>query len=217
MQIFIDSTDLNEIEELYSYGIIDGVTTNPSLFSKASGEFYKIAKEICDIIQGTVSIEAMALNYDDMLREGEKIFSISDNVVLKLPITADGIKACNYFASDGYPVNMTLCFSVNQALIAAKAGAAYVSPFIGRLEDIGQDGIGLISDICNTFSNYVDLDTMVLAASIRNVDHVKQVSMIGTDIATMSPQIIRELINHPLTDKGIAIFEEDWQKAGLKI
>lgn len=217
MQIFIDSIDLKEIEELSSYGIIDGVTTNPSLFSKSSGDFYKLAKDICDIVDGNVSIEAMAINYEEMLKEGEKIFSIAENVVLKLPITPDGIKACNYFAMEGYPVNMTLCFSVTQALIAAKAGATYVSPFIGRLEDIGENGIKLISDICETFANYIDLETMVLAASIRNIEHVKQVSMIGADIATMTPKIIRELLNHPLTDKGISIFEQDWKNSGFKL
>lgn len=217
MQIFIDSIDLKEIEELSSYGIIDGVTTNPSLFSKSSGDFYKLAKDICDIVDGNVSIEAMATNYDDMLKEGEKIFSIAENVVLKLPITHAGIKACNYFAMEGYPVNMTLCFSVNQALIAAKAGATYVSPFIGRLEDIGENGIKLISDICETFANYIDLETMVLAASIRNVNHVEQVAKIGADIATMSPKIIRDLLDHPLTDKGVSIFQQDWENSGFKI
>ncbi len=217
MQIFIDSVDLKEIEELNSYGIIDGVTTNPSLFAKAGRDFYETSKEICQIVDGPVSIEAISSNYDDILKEGEKIFSIAENVVLKLPITPNGLKACNYFAREGYPVNMTLCFSVNQALLAAKAGATYVSPFIGRVEDAGDDGIKLISDITTMTSHYIDLEIMVLAASIRTIEHVYKVAMIGVDSATISPNIIRELIKHPLTDRGLEIFDQDWKKSGLKI
>lgn len=217
MQIFIDSVDLKEIEELNSYGIIDGVTTNPSLFAKAGKDFYETSKEICQIVDGPVSIEAISSNYDDILKEGEKIFSIAENVVLKLPITTNGLKACNYFAREGYPVNMTLCFSVNQALLAAKAGATYVSPFIGRVEDAGDDGIKLISDITTMTSHYIDLEIMVLAASIRTIEHVYKVAMIGVDSATISPNIIRELIKHPLTDRGLEIFDQDWKKSGLKI
>lgn len=217
MRFFIDSTDIKEIEELNSYGIIDGVTTNPSLFAKTGGDFYIVAKDICAAVYGDVSLEVSATDYDNMLKEGEKILAIAENVVLKLPITLDGIKACSYFAGNGYRVNMTLCFSANQALIAAKAGAAYVSPFIGRLDDSGQDGLELISDIREIYDNYPDFDTQILAASIRNPYHLYQASMIGADVATMSAKIIKQALQHPLTDKGLEIFTSDWNKSGLSI
>ena len=217
MRFFIDSTDVKEIEELSSYGIIDGVTTNPSLFAQVSGDFYAIAKEICAATYGDVSLEVSATDYDNMIKEGEKILAIAENVVLKLPTTWDGVKACNYFSSEGYRVNMTLCFSATQALIAAKAGAAYISPFIGRLDDIGQDGLELIADIREIYSNYPDLDTEILAASIRNPYHLYQASMIGADVATMPAKVIRQLLEHPLTDKGVEMFSNDWKKSGLKI
>lgn len=217
MKFFIDSTDIKEINELNSYGIIDGVTTNPSLFAKTGGDFYSIAKEICEAVYGDVSLEVSAIDYDNMRKEGEKILNIADNVVLKLPMTLEGVKACSYFAGNGYRVNMTLCFSANQALIAAKAGAAYISPFIGRLDDSGQDGLELISDIREIYNNYPDFDTEILAASIRNPYHLYQASMIGADVATMSGKIIKQVFQHPLTDKGLEIFTTDWKNSGLKI
>ncbi len=217
MKFFIDSTDIKEIEELNSFGIIDGVTTNPSLFAKTGGDFYQTARDICASVYGDVSLEVSATDYDNMLKEGEKILGIAQNVVLKLPTTLDGIKACSYFSGNGYRVNMTLCFSANQALIAAKAGAAYVSPFIGRLDDSGQDGLELISDIREIYDNYPDFDTQILAASIRNPYHLYQASMIGADVATMSARIIKQALEHPLTDKGLEIFTQDWKKSGLKI
>lgn len=217
MKIFIDSADIAEISELHSCGIIDGVTTNPSLMAKAGGDFHKLAEKICEIVYPfPVSIELVANNYDDMLEQGKKIVSIAENVVLKLPMAWDGIRACDYFSKDGYAVNMTLCFSAHQALLAAKVSAAYVSPFIGRLDDTGQDGLELLSDIKEIFSNY-DLDTQILAASIRNTYHIYQAAMIGADVITAQGKIIRQLIEHPLTDKGLEIFDNDWKKSGLKI
>lgn len=217
MKFFIDSTDIKEIEELSVLGIIDGVTTNPSLFAKTEKDFYITAKEICAAVYGDVSLEVSAIDYDNMLKEGEKILNIAENVVLKLPMTLDGIKACSYFSGNGYRVNMTLCFSANQALIAAKAGAAYISPFIGRLDDAGQDGLELISDIRDIYDNYPDFDTEILAASIRNPYHLYQASMIGADVATMSAKVIKQALEHPLTDKGLEIFDQDWKSSGLKI
>ena len=216
MLFFLDSADVKEIEDLSSVGIIDGVTTNPSLLSKNSGDFYKIAKDICAATNGPVSLEVGSTDYEGMLTEGEKILSIASNVVLKLPTTWDGIKVCSYFASQGKDVNMTLCFSVNQALLAAKAGAAYISPFIGRLDDIGQDGLTLVEEIHNLYLNY-EFTTKILAASIRNPYHLYQVAQIGAQVATMPSKVIRQLVDHPLTDIGLKNFSSDWLKSGLKI
>ena len=217
MLFFIDSADIKEIAELYQYGIVDGVTTNPTLLSKQGKDFYKTAKEICDLVKGPVSLEVAAQDYASMLKEGDKILSIADNVVLKLPCTWDGIRGCHHFASQKRDVNMTLCFSATQALIAAKAGAAYVSPFIGRIDDIGGDGLVLIEEIREIYSNYEDLNTQILAASIRSPYHLYQVATIGVEVATVPAKILRQLMTHPLTDQGLAIFSEDWQKSGLKI
>ncbi|MBP7190634.1 MAG: transaldolase family protein [Rickettsiaceae bacterium] len=217
MEIFIDSADPEEISELHSFGIIDGVTTNPSLMAKTEGDFYKTAKKICKIVSPfPVSLEVSSDSYEEMLIQGKKLFSLAENVVLKLPMTWDGIKACNYFTSNGHHVNMTLCFSATQALLAAKASATYVSPFIGRLDDAGEDGLELVADIREIFSNY-DFNTKILAASIRSIYHIYQATLIGADVITAPGKIIRQLIEHPLTDKGLEIFANDWKKSGLKI
>jgi transaldolase len=217
MLFFLDSADVSEIEELKMVGIFDGITTNPSLFSDKADEFYSFARLLCEKASGLpVSIEVGATDYDEMLEEGKRILSISDNVVLKLPTTWDGIKACQYFSSIGREVNMTLCFSANQAVLVAKAGASYVSPFVGRLDDIGHDGLELLEDIKLIYQNY-GFKTKILAASIRNVYHLHQVARIGVDVATMPIKIIKNLINHPLTDMGVEKFRLDWINSGLKI
>ena len=217
MLIFIDSADVKEIEEFASIGIIDGVTTNPSLMAKTGKDFYIVAKDICATVAGPVSLEVSGTSYKDMLIEGEKILSIAKNVVLKLPMTWDGIKACKHFSNLKHSVNMTLCFSSSQGLMAAKAGATYVSPFIGRIDDTGQDGLELISDIHAIFSNYPELNTQILAASIRNTYHFYQSALIGVHVATLPGKLIKQLLDHPLTEKGIEIFSSDWKKSGLKI
>lgn len=218
MQIFLDSADIKEIKEINQLGIIDGLTTNPSLMSKTTNDFKSTIIEICKIINSDVSIEVSANDFDNMIDQGNRILEISSNIVIKLPMTWEGIKACKYFSDKGRKVNMTLCFSANQALIAAKAGAAYVSPFIGRLDDIGQDGINLISDIRQIYDNYKDqLQTKILAASIRNPTHVLQCAQIGSDVITMPGKIIKQLLDHPLTVTGLEIFNKDWNNSGLNI
>jgi len=217
MLFFLDSADIKEIEELLAFGIVDGITTNPSLFAAIGGDFYKIAKDICSAVDGPVSLEASSTDYNNMLQEGEKILGIADNAVLKLPMTWPGIKACKYFSDKGHRVNMTLCFSAAQALVAAKAGATYVSPFIGRIDDTGHDGLNLIEDINEIYMNYPELNTKILAASIRNIYHLHQVCKIGTSIATIPAKIMKQLLDHPLTDIGVKKFSEDWKKSGLKI
>lgn len=216
MQIFLDSADIKEIDEINQLGIIDGITTNPSLMSKTKDDFGSTIVKICKIVRSDVSVEVAANDVDTMISQGNKILGISSNIVIKLPMTWNGIKVCQYFADKGKKVNMTLCFSVNQALIAAKAGAYYVSPFIGRLDDIGQNGMSLISDIRQMYDNY-QYQTKILAASIRNPNHVYQSAMYGADVATMSSKIIKQLLDHPLTDSGLEVFNRDWDKSGLKI
>ncbi len=216
MQIFLDSADIKEIDEINQLGVIDGITTNPSLMSKTKYDFVSTIAEICKIITSDVSVEVVANDVDTMINQGNKILEISSNIAIKLPMTWNGIKACQYFADKGKKVNMTLCFSVNQALIAAKAGAFYISPFIGRLDDIGQNGISLISDIRQVYDNY-QYQTKILAASIRSPNHVYQAAMYKADVATMSGKIIKQLLNHPLTDSGLEIFNKDWSKSGLEI
>lgn len=217
MQIFIDSADIKEIEEAMSYGIIDGVTTNPSLLAKSSKNVFETIKSISTISPGPISVEVSATDYDGMIVQGKKILDIADNVVLKLPITWSGLKACKYFAEQGRAVNMTLCFTPLQALFAAKAGAAYVSPFIGRLDDIGQDGQELIRSIRILFDNYPQYDTQILSASIRHTQHILMSAMAGADVATIPLGSIKQLLTHPLTDKGLEKFLEDWNKSGLSI
>jgi len=216
MKIFLDSVNFPEISKYASYGILDGVTTNPTLVASSSMEFSEIISKLHSTIKGDISIEVAAEDYETMIKEGEKILAIASDSVIKLPITWDGIKACNYFAKKNVKVNMTLCFSVNQALLVAKAGAAYVSPFIGRLEEIGEDGIGLIADIRSVYDNY-GLKTEILAASVRTLEHVEQSALCGADAITMPVRILSTLIEHDLTSSGIKKFSEDWIKSGKKL
>lgn len=217
MKFFVDTADVGEIKELAATGLLDGVTTNPSLVAKSGGDFKEIIKEICAIVPGPVSAEVAATDYDGMMKEAKVLAKIAKNVTIKVPLTMDGLKACKALTSDGTMVNVTLCFSATQALLAAKAGATFVSPFIGRLDDIGVNGMDLIKEIRMIYDNYPDLSTDILAASIRTINHVKEAAMIGADVATIPPSILKQLVKHPLTDKGIEIFIADWKKTGQKI
>ncbi len=217
MKFFIDSADVNEIRELAATGLVDGVTTNPSLVAKTGGNFTEIISRICKIVDGPVSAEVTATEAERMVEEGRKLASIAPNVTVKVPLTWDGLKACRTLSQAGIPVNVTLCFSANQALLAAKAGAAFISPFIGRLDDVGEDGMTLIRDIRQIYDNYSSLTTEILAASIRHPQHVKQAAMAGADVATVPGAVLRQLVQHPLTDKGLAQFLADWQKTGQSI
>jgi transaldolase len=216
MKIFLDSVDLTEIKKLNDYGIIDGITTNPTLMSSVSMDFTEVISKITAIVKGDISIEVASNDYASMIVEGNKILEINDNLVIKLPLTWDGIKACNYFAKQNIKVNMTLCFSLNQALLAAKAGATYVSPFVGRLEDIGKDGVGLVADIRTTYNNY-GIKTEILAASIRTLKHIEQVALCGADVVTVPAKVLSEMIGHHLTDVGLKKFNEDWARSRKKI
>jgi transaldolase len=217
MKFFVDTADVAEIKELADTGLLDGVTTNPSLVAKAKRDFREIIAEICSIVPGPVSAEVAAIDVEGMLKEGRALAKIAKNVTVKVPLTFDGLKACRRLTEDGTMVNVTLCFSANQALLAAKAGATFISPFVGRLDDAGQDGMELVREIRTVYDNYLELKTQILAASIRNVTHVKQAAMIGADVATVPPAILRALIHHPLTDKGLELFLADWKKTGQRI
>ena len=217
MKFFVDTADVSEIKELAATGLVDGVTTNPSLVAKAKRDFREIIAEICDVVAGPVSAEVAATDVAGMLREGRALAKIAKNVTVKVPLTWEGLKACRALAADGTMVNVTLCFSLNQALLAAKAGATFISPFIGRLDDTGADGMDLVREIRTVYDNYPDLKTQVLAASIRNVLHVKQAAMIGADAATMPAAVLRALVVHPLTDRGLELFLADWKKTGQHI
>ena len=217
MEFFVDTADIKEIKRIKEMGILDGVTTNPSLVLKANKNFKKLIKEICKIVPGPISAEVTATKFDEMYKEGIKLSKIAKNVVVKVPLTPDGIRTCKKLSKKKIGVNVTLCFSVNQALLAAKAGAKYVSPFIGRLDDLGKNGFNLISDIKKVYSNYKNLNTKILAASIRSTKHITQVAMAGADVATVPPKLIEEMFNHPLTTKGLKIFLDDWKKTKQKI
>ncbi len=217
MKLFADTADIDEIRALAAMGVIDGVTTNPTLVARAGRPIREVIAEICAAVPGPVSAEVTATDFDGMVAQGHKLAEIAGNVVIKVPLTWDGLKACRALTERGHRVNVTLCFSANQALLAAKAGAAFISPFIGRLDDVGEDGIGLIHDIRSIYDNDVDLTTAILAASIRTPISVKQVAIAGADVATVPPPILHALINHPLTDKGLAAFLADWKKAGQSI
>jgi transaldolase len=217
MKFFVDTADVKEISELAATGLLDGVTTNPSLVAKAGRDFKTIIKEICAIVPGPVSAEVSALDAEGMVAEGRTLAAIAPNVTVKVPLTWEGLKACRTLTGEGTMVNVTLCFSANQALLAAKAGATFVSPFIGRLDDIGLDGMELVAEIRTIYDNYPDLSTEILAASIRHVNHVKQAAMIGADVATMPPTVLHALVKHPLTDKGLELFLADWKKTGQRI
>ena len=216
MKFFVDTANIDDISELAATGLIDGMTTNPSLVAKAGKPFTDVIKEICSLVEGPVSAEVVAMDYDGMISEGRKLAAIAENVAVKLPLTWDGLKACKTLTGEGTMVNVTLCFSANQALLAAKAGATFISPFIGRLDDINLDGMELISDIRQIYDNYL-FDTEILAASIRTANHVKESALAGADVATMPPNVIKSLAAHPLTDKGLAAFMADAEKAGIKV
>ncbi len=217
MKFFVDTADVSEIKELAATGLLDGVTTNPSLVAKAKRDFKEIIAEICAVVPGPVSAEVAATDLEGMLKEGRTLAKIAKNVTVKVPLTWDGLKACRALTGEGVMVNVTLCFSANQALLAAKAGATFISPFVGRLDDAGQDGMELVREIRTVYDNYADLKTQILAASIRNVIHVKQAAMIGADVATVPPAVLRALVHHPLTDKGLELFIADWKKTGQRI
>ena len=216
MKFFVDSANIEEIAELKNLGLADGVTTNPSLILKAGRNFQSIAKDICELIEGPVSLEVSSSSIDQMRAEAEKLRVISKNVVVKLPMTWDGLKVCRDLANSGIKVNMTLCFTANQAILAAKAGAEFVSPFVGRLDDTKIDGVGLIKEIRTIYDNY-SFRTKILAASIRSLEHIKNCAIAGAEAVTAPPAILKELVSHPLTDKGLEIFLSDWEKSNQKI
>ena len=216
MKFFVDTADTKEIADLASTGLMDGVTTNPSLIAKSGRDFREVIAEICELTEGPVSAEVVATDFDGMITEGKSLASIAPNVCVKLPLIMDGLKACRALTDQGIKTNVTLCFSANQALLAAKAGATFISPFIGRLDDIHIDGMELIEDIRLIYDNY-GFATEILAASIRNPNHVKQSALAGADVITAPPGVIKSLANHPLTDKGLAAFLADAEKAGIKV
>ena len=217
MKFFIDTADVSEIQELSSSGFLDGVTTNPSLIKKSGRNINEVIAEICDIVPGPVSAEVAATSYEEMIKEAEVLKAIAKNVTIKVPLTWDGLKACRTLRNNDVLVNVTLCFSANQALLAAKAGATFISPFVGRLDDIGLNGMNLISDICEIYSNYPNLNTEVLVASIRSPNHVIESAKIGADVVTLPANILKQLIHHPLTDNGLKAFLEDWKMTGQSI
>ena len=216
MKFFVDGADVNEIRELAATGLVDGVTTNPTLISKTGRPIREVIAEICSIVPGSVSAEVTATDYDGMLREAAVLSAIAKNVTIKVPLTWDGLRACRTLSQKGTQVNVTLCFDSNQALLAAKADATFISPFVGRLDDIGHDGMELVRDIRAIYDNY-GFKTEILAASMRTPHHVKQAAMIGADVATMPASLIKSLTKHPLTDSGLAGFLADWKKTGMKI
>jgi transaldolase len=216
MKFFVDTAEIDAIAELNDLGMVDGVTTNPSLIMKSGRDILEVTREICALVDGPVSAEVVATKADAMIAEGRKLAAIADNIAVKVPLTWDGLKACKTLSSEGRMVNVTLCFSANQALIAAKAGATFISPFIGRLDDINMDGMDLIADIRQIYDNY-GYETQILAASIRTVNHITESARIGADVITAPPEVIRKLADHPLTDKGLAVFMADWAKTGQQI
>jgi transaldolase len=216
MKFFVDTAVISEIAELNDLGMVDGVTTNPSLILKSGRDILEVTKEICALVDGPVSAEVVATKADDMIAEGRKLAAIADNIAVKVPLTWDGLKACKVLSGEGRMVNVTLCFSANQAILAAKAGATFISPFIGRLDDINIDGLQLISDIRTIYDNY-GYETQILAASIRTANHMSECAKIGADVATAPASVIKAMANHVLTDKGLAQFMADWAKTGQKI
>lgn len=216
MKFFVDTAEIKDIRDLYETGLLDGVTTNPSLIAKSGRQFKDVIKEICSIVPGPVSAEVAATEYAGMIAEGEVLAKIADNVVIKLPLTIDGLKATKYFSSKGIKTNVTLCFSANQALLAAKVGATYISPFIGRLDDINADGVELIENIRTIYDNY-GFTTQILAASIRTPNHITEVALAGADVATIPPAVIYKLADHPLTKSGLEQFVKDWKSTGQSI
>ena len=217
MKFFVDTADVDAIRDLADTGLVDGVTTNPSLIAKSGRDFVEVVKEICEIVDGPISAEVTATAYDEMVAEGRKLAKIHENITVKVPLTRDGLKTCKSLSEEGTMVNVTLCFSANQALLAAKAGATFISPFVGRLDDIAMDGMQLISDIVEVYDNYAALSTEVLVASVRSPMHVLEAAKMGADVCTLPPDVLLALFNHPLTDKGLEAFLADWQKTGQSI
>ncbi len=216
MKFFVDTAEFDAIEELNALGILDGVTTNPSLIMKSGRDFKEVVKEICGLVKGPVSAETVATDADGMIAEGEELAKLGDNIAIKVPLTWDGLKACKKLTDDGRMVNVTLCFSANQALLAAKAGATFISPFVGRLDDLNIDGMELIADIRQIYDNY-GFETQILAASIRSANHMSEAAKLGADVATAPPEVIRKMADHVLTEKGLQQFLKDWEKTGQKI
>ncbi|MEE8276580.1 MAG: fructose-6-phosphate aldolase [Alphaproteobacteria bacterium] len=217
MKFFVDTADLGEIRDLAATGLLDGVTTNPSLIAKAGGDMFEVIQDICAIVPGPVSAEVTATDHEAMLAEGRVLAKLANNIAVKVPLTMDGIKTCKALSEEGVMVNVTLCFSPGQALLAAKAGAEFVSPFIGRLDDIAQPGMDVVADIIEIFSQYPEFRTQVLVASVRNTKHVVEAARLGADVVTMPPNVLRQLFVHPLTEKGLAAFLADWKKTGQSI
>ena len=217
MKFFIDTADIEQIEMLIPTGLVDGVTTNPSLIAKQGKDMKEVITKICNIVKGPVSAEVTATNYQDMLKEGKYLASIAKNIAVKVPLTIDGLKTCRELSNNGIMVNVTLCFSSAQAILAAKSGATFISPFVGRLDDIGENGMLLIKEIKEIYKNYPSFKTQILVASVRNIQHVIDSAMIGADIATLPPKLINSLYQHSLTDKGLKAFLEDWEKTGQTI
>lgn len=217
MKFFIDTADTAQIRELAETGLLDGVTTNPSLIAKSGRPFLEVIAEICEIVPGPVSAEVTATDFKTMLEEGRKLAGLAENIAVKVPLTPDGLKTCAALSAEGTMVNVTLCFSAAQAILAAKSGASFISPFVGRFDDIAYDGMELIADICEIYANYPDLHTEVLVASARNPLHVVRAARLGADVITLPPDTLRAMYNHPLTDKGLAAFLADWEKTGQSI
>lgn len=217
MKFFVDTADVDAIRELDVLGMVDGVTTNPSIIAKSGRDIREVTAEICAMIPGRpVSAETVALDSEGMIAEGRELARIADNIAIKVPLTWDGLKACKVLSGEGRMVNVTLCFSANQALLAAKAGATFISPFVGRLDDINIDGMNLIADIRQIYDNY-DFSTQILTASVRTVNHMKEAALLGADVATAPPAVIKAMANHILTDKGLDAFLKDWARTGQKI
>jgi transaldolase len=217
MKFFVDTADLNDIKDLAATGLLDGVTTNPTLVAKAGKNFLELIPEICKVVKGPVSAEVAATDYETMLKEGQKLAKIAKNVAVKVPLTPAGLKVCKALSDAGTMVNVTLCFSAAQAILAAKAGAAFISPFVGRLDDVGSDGLRLIEEIVTIYNQYPDFKTEVLVASVRHPIHIVESAKMGAHVVTCPPDVIRKLYNHPLTDKGLAAFVDDWKKTGQSI
>lgn len=216
MKFFVDTADIKEIKDCLDMGLCDGITTNPSIIAKSGRQFKEVIAEICALVEGPVSAEVTALDYDGMMKEGKELRAIAKNVAIKVPLTPAGLKACRALSGDGTMVNVTLCFSANQALLAAKSGATFISPFVGRLDDINLDGMELISDIRTIYDNY-GFKTNILTASVRSANHIKEAALIGSDYATAPPAVLKALYNHALTDKGIEMFLADWKKTGQSV
>ena len=216
MRFFVDTADTDAIRELNELGMVDGVTTNPSLIHKSGRDIKEVIAEIAQMVDGPVSAETVATDYETMVKEGHEVAKLGDNIAIKVPLTWNGLKACKHLSGEGHMVNVTLCFSANQAILAAKAGATFISPFVGRLDDINLDGMDLIADIRDIYDNY-GFETQILAASIRSPNHMTEAAKIGADVATAPPDVIKKMAQHPLTDKGLAAFLSDWEKTGQSI